>query len=61
MKLWTQARTSGVYTSHCMTGVKDNFGSDFCFELFTHMTSFLGYKVVMLGRYNGQGLGNRYI
>lgn len=26
------------------------------FELFTHVTSFAGLKVVLLGRYNGQGL-----
>lgn len=26
------------------------------FEMFTHVTSFAGLKVVLLGRYNGQGL-----
>ena len=31
---------------------------DFCFELFAHVTSFFGYKVVLLGRYNAQGLGS---
>lgn len=57
MRLWTQARAMGVYTAHCMTGINNDFGSDFCFELFTHITNFFGYKVIMLGRYNGQGLG----
>lgn len=27
------------------------------FEIFTHITHFFGYKVVLLGRFNGQGLG----
>ena len=31
---------------------------DFCFELYAHVTSFFGYKVVLLGRYNAQGLGS---
>ena len=35
-------------------------GPDFCFELFTHITKFFGYKVVLLGRYNAQGLGEDY-
>ena len=33
---------------------------DFCFELFAHVTQFFGFKVVLLGRYNAQGLGNDY-
>lgn len=31
-------------------------GSDMAFELFTHVTRFLGHKVVLLGLYNGQRL-----
>lgn len=30
---------------------------DFCFELFSHVTTFFGYKVVLLGLFNGQTLG----
>ena len=30
---------------------------DFCFELFAHSTKFFGFKVILLGKYNGQGLG----
>lgn len=29
---------------------------DFCFELFAHVTKFFGYKVVLLGLFNEQGL-----
>lgn len=34
----------------------ENVMLDFCFELFAHVTRFFGQKVVLLGRYNGQGL-----
>lgn len=57
MRLWTQARAMGIYAAHCMSGVQDNYGSDFFLELFAHVTRFFGFKVVLLGRYNGQGLG----
>ena len=33
---------------------------DFCFEIFTHVTTFFGYKVVLLGLFNAQGLGDDY-
>ena len=33
---------------------------DFCFELFSHVTAFFGYKVVLLGLFNGQTLGSDY-
>ena len=29
---------------------------DFVFEIFSHVTRFFGYKVVLLGLYNAQGL-----
>ena len=29
-------------------------------QLFAHMTKFMGYKVVLLGLFNGQGLGEAY-
>jgi hypothetical protein len=34
----------------------DNASLDATFELFTHCTRFLGLPVVLLGRFNGQGL-----
>ena len=57
MRLWSQARSMGIYAAHCMSNMQDNFGSDFFLELFAHVTRFFGFKVVLLGRYNGQGLG----
>lgn len=43
----------GSYTAHCMAGSQEaELG--FNFELFTHVTQFLGKKVVLLGQYNGQ-------
>lgn len=46
----------GVYTAQCMCQCADQYGLDAQFDLFTHITRFFGFKVVMLGRYNGQGL-----
>ncbi|XP_028391789.1 pyridine nucleotide-disulfide oxidoreductase domain-containing protein 1-like [Dendronephthya gigantea] len=62
MRLWTQANQMGAYAAKCMTSDMDgseNF-MDFCFEMFAHVTSFFGYKVILLGKYNGQGLGSDY-
>ncbi|XP_060101875.1 LOW QUALITY PROTEIN: pyridine nucleotide-disulfide oxidoreductase domain-containing protein 1 [Heteronotia binoei] len=59
MRLWTQARQMGWYAAKCMAA--DALGEpaemDFSFELFAHVTTFFNYKVVLLGKYNGQGLG----
>ena len=33
---------------------------DFSFELFTHVTRFFGYRVVLLGLFNGQKLNGKY-
>ncbi|XP_064012067.1 pyridine nucleotide-disulfide oxidoreductase domain-containing protein 1 isoform X4 [Pogoniulus pusillus] len=58
MRLWTQARQMGWYAAKCMAA--DTLGEpiemDFCFELFAHITKFFNYKVVVLGKYNAQGL-----
>lgn len=62
MRLWTQANQMGAYAAKCMTSDMDgneNF-MDFCFEMFAHVTKFFGYKVILLGKYNGQGLGTDY-
>ncbi|KFM26780.1 Pyridine nucleotide-disulfide oxidoreductase domain-containing protein 1 [Auxenochlorella protothecoides] len=58
MRLWTQARSQGIHAAHAMAGVEEDTASSMAFELFTHVTSFAGLKVVLLGRYNGQGLEN---
>jgi len=33
---------------------------DFCFEMFAHVTKFFGFKVVLLGLFNGQKLERQY-
>ena len=56
MRLWSQARSMGIRAAHCMLGVQDQMASDLAFDLFTHATTFLGKRVVLLGSFNGQGL-----
>lgn len=62
MRLWTQARQMGAYAAKCMIAEENKMEipMDFCFELFAHVTKFFNYKVVLLGKYNAQGLGNNY-
>ncbi|XP_076010079.1 pyridine nucleotide-disulfide oxidoreductase domain-containing protein 1 [Genypterus blacodes] len=59
MRLWTQARQMGWYAGRCMAAhtLSEPIELDFCFELFSHVTKFFNYKVVLLGKFNGQGLG----
>lgn len=59
MKLWGQARSMGFVAAASMTAsacceVRDTACP---FLLFTHVTQFFGYRVVLLGRFNSQGLG----
>ena len=61
MRLWTQARQMGAYAGQSMVHAwQDNGCSkkelDFCFEMFSHATNFFGYKVILLGLFNAQGL-----
>lgn len=49
MRLWSQARTSGRRAAASMLAPKEKRFSDFSFEIFTHVTRFLGFKVVLLG------------
>lgn len=59
MRLWSQARQMGFQAAKCMFGHSQGESLvplDFSFELFTHVTYFFGFKVVLLGLYNGQGL-----
>lgn len=62
MRLWTQAHQMGRYAAKSMVSrlKGEDFLQDFCFELFTHVTKFFNYKVVLLGLYNGQTLGRDY-
>ncbi|XP_015252916.1 PREDICTED: pyridine nucleotide-disulfide oxidoreductase domain-containing protein 1 [Cyprinodon variegatus] len=60
MRLWTQARQMGWYAGRCMAAdvLSEPIELDFCFELFSHVTKFFNYKVVLLGKFNAQGLGS---
>lgn len=62
MKLWTQARQTGCYAAKSMAAAcdREEIFQDFCFEMFAHSTRLFGYKVVLLGLYNGQKLGQNY-
>ncbi|RZC36942.1 Pyr redox 2 domain containing protein [Asbolus verrucosus] len=62
MKLWTQARQMGCYAAKSMSGHRRNevVLQDFCFEMFAHSTKLFGYKVILLGLFNGQKLGTNY-
>lgn len=62
MKLWTQARQMGSYAAKAMVGHmnKEEVLQDFCFEMFAHSTKLFGYKVILLGLFNGQKLGTNY-
>lgn len=62
MRLWTQARQMGSMAGRSMAAAfnKEVIYQDFCFELFGHVTQLFGMSLVLLGRYNGQGLGTNY-
>ncbi|KAI5641939.1 pyridine nucleotide-disulfide oxidoreductase domain-containing protein [Phthorimaea operculella] len=62
LRLWTQARQMAGMAVKAMHARVTNQPvlQDFCFELFTHCTTLFGYRVILLGKYNGQGLGNDY-
>ncbi|CAL8242121.1 unnamed protein product [Merluccius merluccius] len=59
MRLWTQARQMGWFAGRSMAAnvLTQPIELDFCFELFSHITKFFNYKVVILGKFNAQGLG----
>lgn len=58
MRLWTQARTLGAFAGACMVGAADEEAMGYNLDVFAHTTRFLGQDVVLLGRYNAQGLGH---
>lgn len=62
LRLWTQARQMAAMAAKAMHARISNeeVWQDFCFELFTHCTTLFGFRVVLLGKFNGQGLGNDY-
>lgn len=71
MRLWTQARQMGMMAGKGMAlaaaaaktkeaELDPDVEQDFCFEFFGHVTKLFGFQIVLLGRYNGQGLGTDY-
>lgn len=58
MRLWTQARIMSIYCAQHLCGLSEDFGTETQLEVFAHITRFFGFKVVLLGRYNAQGLGH---
>ncbi|CAO1328280.1 unnamed protein product [Diamesa hyperborea] len=62
MKLWTQARQMGAMAGKSMVAEhnQEPIYQDFCFELFSHVTKLYGYQVVLLGKFNAQGLDDNY-
>ncbi|XP_075151520.1 pyridine nucleotide-disulfide oxidoreductase domain 1 [Haematobia irritans] len=62
MRLWTQARQMGSMAGRSMAAdfLNEIVYQDFCFELFGHVTQLFGMSVILLGRFNAQGLGNDY-
>lgn len=60
IRLWSQARQMGAYAAKCMVAQYQglDIAMDFCFEMFSHITSFFNYKVILLGKFNAQGLGS---
>lgn len=47
----------GSYAAQCMADVEEDYGLDQHLHIFAHITRFFGFKVVLLGQYNAQGLG----
>lgn len=56
MRLWSQARTMGQLAALSILGMHDVVDASMFFELFTHVSTFFGFKVTLLGAYNGQQL-----
>ncbi|KAL7064837.1 hypothetical protein AAHC03_05236 [Spirometra sp. Aus1] len=59
MRLWSQARQMAFQAAKSMFFHSRQIADvpqDFSFEIFTHVTFFFGFKVVLLGLFNGQGL-----
>ena len=65
MRLWTQARQMGMFAAKCMTHHSasggDDLPTDVCFDVFSHVTEMFGRKLVLLGRYNMQGLSGEEV
>ena len=49
-----QARTMGQLAALSIAGMHDVVDGSMFFELFTHVSRFFGFKVTLLGAFNGQ-------
>jgi NAD(P)H-nitrite reductase large subunit len=53
MRLWSQARAQGRHVAMIMTGTAEkSYLGGFSFEIFAHHTTFWGYDVCLLGKFN---------
>ena len=57
MRLWSQARTMAFYASLTMATHDVDRSLSLFPDIFAHTTTVFGKKLVLLGRYNAQGLG----
>ena len=60
LRTWAQARAAGAHAARCMAGAREAVeggGGGMAFEVFAHTTGVCGLKLVLLGLFNGQGLG----
>ena len=60
MRLWDRAMYMGQKAAHSIMDCKHRFYDSLHFDLFTHVTEAFNYKVVLIGRYNGQRMGDKY-
>ncbi len=64
MRTWGQALTTGAYAARCMVGVTkeslEEGDGGVAFQAFSHTTRVLGLKTILLGAFNGQGLGEAW-
>ena len=59
MRLWTQAKQMGTCVARSIIASLQNepkLPLDICFDVFTHVTTFFGFKVILLGNFNAKGL-----
>ncbi|CAN8072272.1 unnamed protein product [Agarophyton chilense] len=62
LRLWSQALVHGRVAAQNMAG-RLGFGESYAgleYDVFAHSTKFFGKRVILLGRYNAQGLGRGY-
>ena len=59
MRLWTQAKQMGTCVARSIvSSLKEEpkIPLDICFDVFTHVTTFFGFKVILLGNFNAKNL-----